>query len=113
MTIVPLGRRPGVYCCLLAALACLTVRADDFQGKIVTAIRYDPAVQPIDGRDLERMQLVQPGQPLDRKQVAGTIDRLLSSGLYDDIQVDATPGASGITLRFITRPRRFIGHVDA
>jgi len=113
MTIVSLCRRPGVCYCLLAALACLTMRADDFQGKIVTAIRYDPAVQPIDGRDLERMQLVQPGQPLDRKQVAGTIDRLFSSGLYDDIQVDATPGASGITLRFITRPRRFIGHVDA
>jgi outer membrane protein insertion porin family len=113
MTIVSLGRRPGVYCCLLTALACLALRADDFQGKIVIAIRYDPAVQPIDGRDLERMQLVQPGQPLDRKQVAGTIDRLFSSGLYDDIQVDAMPSGGGITLRFITHPRRFIGHIGA
>jgi outer membrane protein insertion porin family len=113
MTIVPLGRRLGVYCCLVSALACTTVRAEDFQGKTVIAIRYDPAIQPIDARDLQRMQLVQLGQPLDPRQVAGTIDRLFSSGLYDDIQVDATPSGSGVALRFITRPRRFIGHVGA
>ena len=59
------------------------------------------------------MQLVQQGQPLDPKQVAGTIDRLFYSGLYEDIQVDATSSGNGVTLRFITRPRRFIGHVGA
>src|SRR4029079_12616144 len=57
--------------------------------------------------------LVEQGQPLDRRQVAGTIDRFFSSGLYNDIQVDARTNRSGITLRFITRPRRFIGHVGA
>ena len=113
MTIVPLGRRPGVYFCLLATLACGALRADDFQGKTVIAIRYDPAIQPIDARDLQRMQLVQLGQPLDPRQVAGAIDRLFSTGLYEDILVDATPSGSGVALRFITRPRRFIGHVGA
>ena len=112
MTIVPLGQRAGVYCCLLAALTGL-VWADDFKGKVVTAIQYDPPAQPLDMRDLERMQLVQQGQPLDPKQVAGTIDRLFSSGLYDDVQVDARQNGTGVTLRFITRPRRFIGHVGA
>jgi outer membrane protein insertion porin family len=112
MTIVPLGLRPGVYCCLLAALTG-AARANNFEGKIVTAIQYDPPAQPLDERDLQRMQLVEPGQPLDPKQVAGTIDRFFSSGLYEDIQVDATASGKGVTLRFITRPRRFIGHVDA
>ena len=116
MTIVPLGRRPGVYCCLLATLAGMALGAEDtqtFQGKIVTAIEYYPPAQPIDSRDLERMQLVQQGRPLDLKQVAGAIDRLFSSGLYDDIQVDATPSGNGVALRFITLPRRFIGHIGA
>ena len=58
MTIVPLGQRAGLCCCLLAALTGI-VRADDFKGKVVTAIQYDPPAQPLDSRDLERMQLVQ------------------------------------------------------
>lgn len=116
MTIVPLGRRPGVYLCLLGLLTAVTgavARAEDFRGKIVTAILYDPPAQPIDTRDLERMQMVQQGQPLDPRQVAGTIDRLFSSGLYDDIQVDATASGNNVTLRFITQARRFIGDVSA
>ncbi len=59
------------------------------------------------------MQLVRPGEPLDRTQVAATLDRMFASGLYDDIQVDAEPSGNGVALRFITRARRFIGHVGA
>ncbi len=59
------------------------------------------------------MQLVHPGQPLDEMQVAGTIDRLWASGLYDDIEVEAEPSGNGVAIRFITKARRFIGHVGA
>ncbi|MBV9404707.1 MAG: BamA/TamA family outer membrane protein, partial [Acidobacteriaceae bacterium] len=88
-------------------------RAQDFSGKTVTSIQYEPAVQPPDARDLANFQLVHTGEPLDRDQVAATIDRMFSSGLYDDIQVDAEPSDGGVALRFITKPRRFIGHVGA
>lgn len=57
------------------------------------------------------MQLVHPGQPLQEAEVAGTIDRLYASGMYDDVQVDAEPSGTGVAIRFITKPRRFIGHV--
>lgn len=77
------------------------------------SITYEPANQPIDSRDLARMQLVQVGQPLDMRQVAATLDRLFSTGLYDDLQVDAEPSGAGVRINFLTRPRRFIGHVDA
>ncbi|HTU47145.1 MAG TPA: POTRA domain-containing protein [Bryobacteraceae bacterium] len=96
---------------LLAAYEPL--RAQDFQGKTVSSITYEPAGQPIDARDLRSTQLVQIGEPLDAHAVAGTIDRLYASGLYDDIQVDAEPAGNGVALRFITRARRFIGHVGA
>lgn len=59
------------------------------------------------------MQLVQVGSPLEPRQVAATLDRLFSTGLYDDLKVDAQPGESGVRLKFLTRPRRFVGHVDA
>ena len=104
------------FCAVLPVIRCAsaqTVQAHEFAGKIVTSIRYEPAQQPLDPRDLQRMQLVQTGRPFDSGQVAGTIDQLFSSGLYLDIQVDAQADGAGVALRFITRPQRFIGHVDA
>ncbi len=100
-------------CLILFIAGSGVARPQDFTGRTVTAIHYDPEKQPIDPRDLQTMQLVETGQPLDPHQVAGTIDRLFASGLYDDIQVDAEPSGNGVALRFITRSRRFIGHVDA
>ena len=85
--------------------------AQEFRGKLVTAVEYEPANQPVFSKDLQNMQLVRAGQPLDPNQVAATIDRLFASGLYDDIQVDAEPSGDGVAIRFITRARRFIGHV--
>ncbi|MBV9156688.1 MAG: hypothetical protein JO097_10540, partial [Acidobacteriaceae bacterium] len=88
-------------------------RAQDFQGRTVVSVNYEPAEQPADPRDLSVMQVVRPGQPLDEAQVAGTIDRLWASGLYDDIQVDAEASGNGVAIRFITKARRFVGHVGA
>jgi outer membrane protein insertion porin family len=97
---------------LLFIAVCGIARSQDFSGRTVISIQYDPEQQPIDPRDLKNAQLVQTGQPLDLHQVAGTIDRLFATGLYEDIQVDAEPNGNGIALRFITRSQRFIGHVD-
>src|SRR6185437_14519348 len=98
---------------LYAALIIVAgvARAQEFRGKPVTAVEYEPANQPIFSKDLQNMQLVRVGQPLDPNQVADTIDRLFASGLYDDIQVDAEPSGNGVAIRFITQARRFIGHV--
>lgn len=97
---------------LLGAIA-ISARAQEFAGRTITSIQYDPPQQPIDKRDIESAQVVQVGQPLDSNQVAATIDRLFSTGLYDDIQVDAEPSGAGVSLRFITKARRFVGHVGA
>jgi outer membrane protein insertion porin family len=97
-----------LFCLLSAARpAC----AQNYLGRTVASVTYDPAVQPPDPRDLAVMQLVRVGQPLVETQVAGTIDRLYASGLYDDIEVDAEPSGTGVAIRFITKARLFIGHV--
>lgn len=99
------------------ALACLVLNPScvfsqqEFSGKVVTSIQYEPAQQPIDDRDLKDMQLVQTGEPLDLMQVATTIDHLFASGLYDDIRVDAEPSPGGVAIKFVTRARLFVGHV--
>ncbi|HEX4748546.1 MAG TPA: POTRA domain-containing protein [Bryobacteraceae bacterium] len=87
--------------------------AQTFQGHTVVSVTYEPTVQPADPRDLATMQLVQVGRPLDQGQVAATIDRLYASGLYNDIQVDAEPSGNGVAIRFTTKARLFIGHIDA
>ncbi|MGA8025933.1 MAG: POTRA domain-containing protein [Bryobacteraceae bacterium] len=103
----------------LSSLVCLSLTvftaacAEDFSGKTITSIQYDPAKQVLDPRDLEAMQVVEVGQPLVTNQLAATIDRLFASGLYDDIQVEAEPSGGGVALRFVTQARRFIGHVGA
>ncbi len=99
---------------IACSFAYLTVAAaQNFAGKVVTSIQYEPATQPLDPRDLQDTQLLQAGQVFESKELAATIDRLFATGLYDDIQVDAEPDGTGVRLRFITKPRRFIGHVGA
>ncbi len=98
---------------LFAAQAEQSANNEEFWGKPVVSVSYAPAQQPADQRDLKSMQLIQVGEPLDSHQVAGTIDRLFASGLYDDIQVSAVPSGNGVAVRFITHARRFIGHVGA
>ena len=89
------------------------LHAQDFTGKTVVSVRYNPPVQPIDGRDLQRMQLVYENAPFEPRQVAATLDRLFSTGLYDDLRVDVQPSGEGVVVTFITTARRFIGHVGA
>ncbi len=86
---------------------------EQFQGKTVIAIDYQPAQQPIDPRDLVNDQLVEIGKPLELPKVAATIDRLWASGLYDDVQVEAVSSGDGVRLTFTTVARQFIGHVGA
>ncbi len=85
--------------------------SEDFSGRNVVEVRYEPSDQPIDPRDLAADQLVKVGAPLDPKDVAATIDRLYATGLYQDIKVYAETQGSGISVRFETVAERFIGHV--
>ncbi len=109
--------RPALLAPLILALLVTvfgsTLSGQEFVGKTVSSISYQPGVQPIDRRDLDRALIVKVGQPLVTNELAATIDRLWRSGLYDDIQVDAEPSATGVALTFITKARRFIGHVSA
>jgi outer membrane protein insertion porin family len=106
---MPLHKFFGVVLLLAAASA----GAQEFSGRIVTSVRYEPERQPLAQQDLDAMQLVRPGEPLNPAQVATTIDNLWASGAYNNIEVDAEPSGTGVAIRFITEPRWFVGHVDA
>ncbi|MGH9584825.1 MAG: POTRA domain-containing protein, partial [Bryobacteraceae bacterium] len=110
--------RQGAVCIGISSLILLfasraRAQGQNFSGRMVTSVRYVPARQPLDERDLQGMQLVRPGRPLNLGQVATTIDNLWASGAYNDIEVDARPSGNGVAIRFITKARWFIGHVGA
>ncbi len=97
---------------LLAWLAA--AQENRFEGQPIAEIRYSPAAQPLDARDLANAQPLKAGTPLRMSDVADAIDRLWATGRYEDIQVEAEPApAGGVIVQFITKERWFIGHVGA
>src|SRR5947209_1721057 len=113
----PFASLPGrlawtLFLYLFVVLPTAAFAQEEYSGRKVVSISYSPAKQPIDSRDLQKMQILEVGQPLNPAQVATTIDNLFSSGLYDDIEVTGDPVGDGIAVTFVTRARVFIGHVD-
>ena len=115
-----MGPRGVVRSLLVQALAgvCLLSRfatAQDarFEGQRIVEVRYDPAKQPVDPRDLAQIQPLKAGQTLSSDDVADAIDELYATGYYDDIQIEAEPGPGGVIVRVVTKQRWFVGHVGA
>jgi outer membrane protein insertion porin family len=51
-------------------------------------------------------------QPERYEDVQAAIDKLFSTGEFEDIQVDVEPRDDGVAVRFITKNRTFIGHIS-
>jgi outer membrane protein insertion porin family len=83
-----------------------------FEGRTIVAVEYEPAVQPLDAKDLEDNQLLKTGTPFRATDAASTIDRLFETGRYDDIQISAEPVPGGVNVRLSTKPAAFVGHVS-
>ncbi len=102
--------------CLVGVLLCavFSTAAEEagFENKTIVRIEYQPASQPLDARDLERVQVLRTGSPLHAADVAESIERMFATGRYADIQVDAGPEGNGVVVRFVTRDRSFVGHVE-
>jgi outer membrane protein assembly complex protein YaeT len=105
----------GFAVLLAASFTAVPAKAQtdsSFFGKRVARVEYSPAKQPIDNVDLKMDQLVKPGAVLRESDVAASIDRLFASGYYEDIQVDAEMSPEGVVIRYITRPKTFVGHIQ-
>jgi outer membrane protein insertion porin family len=99
---------------MLAALCSILLNAapNDYEGKPVASVQFDPAVQPLTFDQLMAMLPLRVGQPLRASDLRDSIQRLYQTGEYADIAVDATLATAGVNLRFITKPAFFIGYFD-
>src|SRR5207248_3398977 len=71
-------------------------QAQQFEGRPIVDIQYEPAQQPVAPQDLERIQPLKKGTALRISDVAAAIDGLYTTGRYRDIQVDAEPSGNGV-----------------
>jgi len=106
--------RLGVWIAVLVALGWHPIQAASelYEGKPIADIRFDPAVQPLQPNQLLALIALRPGQTLHSSQVRDAIQRLYATGEYADIAVDATLTGSGVSVKFVTKPAYFIGHVQ-
>jgi outer membrane protein insertion porin family len=96
--------------CVFCALPALAA-SNEYEGKQVTAILFDPPQQPIPDARLKELLPIRIGQPLRTSDIPAALQQLYSTGEYLDIAVDASPADGGVALRFLTRATFFVGRV--
>jgi outer membrane protein insertion porin family len=106
--------RLGVCIAAFAALGWPSLQAASelYEGKPIAAIRFDPETQPLKPDQLLTIVALQAGKPLRSAEIKTAIQSLYATGEYADIAVDATLTASGVEIKFLTKPAYFIGNVQ-
>lgn len=82
-----------------------------YEGQRIIAIQFQPADQPLTGRDLRRALTVHAGSLFAERELRTSIQNLFETGRYSDLAVDATSTDGGVILKFITEPAYFVGRV--
>lgn len=92
---------------LCVALLCAGLSAaDDYEGRTVSAILFDPPL----GLSVELPLSI--GQPYRASAVRESLQNLYSTGEYTDISVDVQVLEAGLQVTFVTQPTYFLGHIE-
>ena len=98
----------------LSLLACARVASAQtakYEGQPIAGIQFVPPEQPLTAAEAANILPLKVGQPLRLADVHTAIERLYATGDFEDIQVDAQPAPSGVTVRILTKNSWFIGNV--
>lgn len=103
----------AIYCgagpCSAAATSQYT---SQYEGKRITAIRFEPQVQPYSDGYLLALLPMKEGTVFHGRDLAAAIQALFATGRYADISVDGAAFKNGVRLTFLTKPAYFIGRVE-
>jgi outer membrane protein insertion porin family len=99
-------RVPAAGTLLLLLLLPTRTAADvgEFLGKPIASIRLQIEGRPTSEERLRRLIGLEVGSPLTMLAVRETVAHLFSLGEFEDVQVDATSGVSGVDLVFELAP---------
>lgn len=90
----------------------LSAAPDDYTGKRIVTIQFEPKEQPLEAVVLNEILPVRIGNPLRMPEVRAAIDRLFATGCYTDIEVEAETVSGGVAIRFHTKASWFVGRVS-
>ncbi len=97
----------------LMSCSALLAGAQQYEGKPISVISFDPVIQPLDPAELAAILPLKTKTPLRLTDVKVAIERLYATGRYRDIEVNALPvGSDQVAIQFITKNSWFIGHVS-
>ena len=82
---------------------------NELRGRRIIGVRVGGDSAQIAGPDIIG---IPPGELLDRSLVRGAIQRLLRSGRWVDVQVEAEPATNGVGLVFYLEPRIFVRRIE-
>ena len=110
---IQLGARVRLLALLVAFYTpALRGGAEEYDGKRIMEIRFDPVRQPLPRTVLDGILPLKVNGVLHMEDVTAAIQRLFATGRYADIAVDALAGQDGVILRFLTEQSYFIGNVS-
>jgi outer membrane protein insertion porin family len=88
------------------------VEARKFEGRSIRRIEFSPSKQPYAPNELEQRIGLRVGSAFHIQELDAAIQKLYASGRYADLAVDAADAeGGGVTLRFLTKPAYFVGHI--
>ena len=84
----------------------------DYEGRAISAVRFEPQLQPLAPADLHRLVPFQPGTPVRLSDIRDSIKRLYSTGEYQNVEVGWESSPEGVVLVFRTVEQWFVGPVE-
>ena len=106
----------GTWCALILlsgfCSACLVAAIEDYEGKPIGQITFEPRQQPLTPDELSALTGLRKNAPLRLSAVRDAIGKLVATGRYSDVAVDAVLDGGQVTLRFLTKGNWFVGQVS-
>ena len=96
-------------CLVLGAGLARAEIPNELRGRRIIGVRVGGDSAQIAGPEITG---IPPGELLDRSVVRGAIQRLLASGRWVDVQVEAEPATDGVVLVFYLEPRIFLRRIE-
>jgi outer membrane protein insertion porin family len=101
---------------LLGAVAALaqnsTGGSQVFEGRMIGRIDFSPPDQPLPRPELDRLLPLHVGSSLRQVDVRQALQKLLDTGRFSDVSIDAEPMGDGVALRISTELTYFVGGVS-
>jgi outer membrane protein insertion porin family len=97
---------------LCLAAAPLPGAVEEYDGKPIGLIAFEPAEQPLTASEIAEILPLKKGEPLRPAGVREAIRRLYATGRFSDIVVDAGIQNGQVAVRFITTSAWFVGQVS-